>query len=962
MSDSSSPSSSSISETITATILSTITNTITATATPTATLYPVPTDAETQPSPNDGYYRNLGSRPDQLCDWTRTATNCRDSDFTKAMLVVSSAVHLIVALYGVWLLSYRNRGFNKGMVTELFSKIGSGVRPKPMDCIIFFTSIACLVKVAANLPLVFGALQGLTWLRVAIEQLYWVLIAFAFSAYFVGLLYAMPVTTRQGIFAVYQPEAVFGTKPMAPIHVLTPTTSQKNFILAMGLIYPLFGGAGLGIAAGVLFDRGEYGISRTLVLVQYSNWVVILYTMAIMFFYYGLKYTFILRANIIIAETALKAPRAAFGIGNLKSRSPARFLFIQLQITGFGGCAVTVLAGTLCGLWVLLRGTILDVNSDRWPHVMAVFWTCAIAVAFFVVFSLIAAQSIRSRRRAHHDPSSTASVSHSGGNKSSAHRASKSGHHYSHDPEAQLTQPSSCDDSIDSEKISLERYEDPRLMVPEDSLDRDKALAAASVAAMMAISERMDLEANAAAAAAAAAEARRGSLDRESLTPSSPSGAKPLTIQVAAANAGANNNHSNIRESVFGGRTPREDGTTSPTGGFSMPSFPLMAIRSTSRNSMQRERPSTSSHTASNTQTASSSSRHSILSSKHGTSSSESYNTLSLPTQPVSPVVSPAMMLQQQTQLQLQLLEQPQTQRNVQRVQVGAGGSNDGGGGDLLYNDAMRSQQQASSPPQSPTRTRTNTQGQSKSPISITMPPNMTVSQQQYYNELDDEGLPLPLPPTSSKSSSSSPRVPTSPSRASPSSPRTGTYPSEFSLGPDMQLQQQHPLHQVAYKGLSPPPRSNPQSPVSSTSPGRRRGGSLSSPPMSPTATTPSSPGLQGQPSPRLGGGVRRGTSSSSKSRDYDREPSSEPAVPMPSRGAGGGYHRADASLTAVPVPVLQAPPRQQQQQQQQQSQQPQSLRNKNTMFQQQQRQDVDDNASDSAGDDAWPMPPTFRS
>lgn len=42
-----------------------------------------------------------------------------------------------------------------------------------MDCIIFFTSLACFIKVAANLPLVFGKLENMMWLRVAIEQLYW---------------------------------------------------------------------------------------------------------------------------------------------------------------------------------------------------------------------------------------------------------------------------------------------------------------------------------------------------------------------------------------------------------------------------------------------------------------------------------------------------------------------------------------------------------------------------------------------------------------------------------------------------------------------------------------------------------------------------------------------------------------------------------------------------------------------
>ncbi|KAF9573786.1 hypothetical protein EC968_008065 [Mortierella alpina] len=272
-----------------------------------------------------------------LCDWTRTAADCRDADFVKKMLITSSAIHGFVGLYGVWLLYYRNRGFNRKIVTELFTSAGSGIRPKPMDCILFFVSIACFIKIGANMPLLFDVLRDSWWIRIAIEQTYWIFVSFAFAAYKVGLLYAMPVTTREGIFAVYQPETSYGTKPLPPIHVLAPTTSQRNIMLAIGATYPAIFGAGLGIASGVMHDRGNVRMAYILLLAQYSNWVLIMWSMAVMFFYYGLKYTFILRANIIIAEAELKAPRAAFGIGNLKSRSPARFLFIQLQITGFGG-------------------------------------------------------------------------------------------------------------------------------------------------------------------------------------------------------------------------------------------------------------------------------------------------------------------------------------------------------------------------------------------------------------------------------------------------------------------------------------------------------------------------------------------------------------------------------------------------------------------------------------------------
>ncbi|KAG0053012.1 hypothetical protein BGZ83_001772 [Gryganskiella cystojenkinii] len=334
--------------------------------------------------------------------------DCRDAYFIRNLLIVSSALHGFVFLFGFWLLIYRNRGLNHKIVSELFVKVGTGVRPKPMDCIIFFTAIASLIKIGVNLPLIFDVWRDRLWLRIAIEQTYWIFVAIGFSSYFVGLLYAMPVTAREGVFAVYQPETAFDTRPLSPIHVLTPTTVQKNFLLLMGALYPTIFGAGAGVASAIFAQmEGHENLARILLLVQYSNWVLILWSMAIMFFYYGLKYTFILRANIIIAEAALKAPRAAFGIGNLRSASPARFLFIQLQITGFGGSAVTVLAGTLCMIWVMFRDKILRMEHDQLPHTMAFFWTCAIAAAFFVIMALIAVQSVRNRRRGLHDPSSS---------------------------------------------------------------------------------------------------------------------------------------------------------------------------------------------------------------------------------------------------------------------------------------------------------------------------------------------------------------------------------------------------------------------------------------------------------------------------------------------------------------------------------------------------------------------------
>ncbi|KAG0310028.1 hypothetical protein BGZ99_000713 [Dissophora globulifera] len=574
---------------------------------------------------------------DLLCDWTRSVADCRDVDFIRNLLIVSSVLHIAVGFYGIWLMVYRNRGFNRKIVTQLFSSVGTGIRPKPMDCIIFFTTIACFVKIPGNIPLIFDFLRDMYWLRITLDQLYWMLVAFAFSSYFVGLLYAMPVTRREGVFAIYQPEISYGSNSLPPIHVLTPTSVQKNIILLMGLVYPLIGTC-LGTVSGAFHDRGQTHASWVFFICEYANWVVIMYLMAVMFFYYGLKYTFILRANIIIAETALKAPRAAFGIGNLNSRSPARFLFIQLQITGFGGCAVTVLAGSLCLVWVLFRERILGMQDDRLPHTIAFFWTVAMAVAFLVVYALISAQSVRNRRRGLHAPSTTVSpISRSyppsasngsggngGGRKHSALQqnldgvTSKDSKHVMSrfDPEAYLTQGSLNDVSTLHSAVSVEK-------LGGGYLDHDNM-------------EDIDIKPY------GDQDSDRG--EAHSLTPPP----RPLALGGSGSKMaiGGDRSHSQIRESVFGSRTPRDESggnasspPQSPTSpGLGLPSFPLATLRSSSRNSVL-SRPSTSSVNPSYNTT---STRLSDGSTKHGGSPPISLNISSLvpsatPTSPSSP-------------------------------------------------------------------------------------------------------------------------------------------------------------------------------------------------------------------------------------------------------------------------------------------------------------------------------------
>ncbi|KAF9284478.1 hypothetical protein BGZ68_004669 [Mortierella alpina] len=245
-------------------------------------------------------------------------------------------LHVLLGIFGIWIAVYRNEGFSRKIVTKLFTIVESGIQPKPVDCVVFFMTIASFSKVPANVLLMLDSLSTTKWVRIAFEQVYWIALVVACTSYFIGLLNAMPVTKRDGIWAIYEPEYAPGYGTQDAVHVLYPNTYSKNVILVARFIIPVVCCTGPAIASGVLYDHGSFRASRALLVVRHTGWGVVLYSMALICLYYGLKCTLILRANTIVSKTVLKAPEATFGTSCSKAISHARYLFVMLQITGAG--------------------------------------------------------------------------------------------------------------------------------------------------------------------------------------------------------------------------------------------------------------------------------------------------------------------------------------------------------------------------------------------------------------------------------------------------------------------------------------------------------------------------------------------------------------------------------------------------------------------------------------------------
>ncbi|KAF9291884.1 hypothetical protein BGZ68_001438 [Mortierella alpina] len=89
---------------------------------------------------------------------------------------------------------------------------------------------------------------------------------------------------------------------------------------------------------------------------------------------------------------------AAFGLTALKGGSPARYLYIMIQIS-IGGASFTLLAaGSTTILWAWYQDPLSRPENEKWFNLIAVIWTCAVTLVFYIKFGLIAIHCSRAKR------------------------------------------------------------------------------------------------------------------------------------------------------------------------------------------------------------------------------------------------------------------------------------------------------------------------------------------------------------------------------------------------------------------------------------------------------------------------------------------------------------------------------------------------------------------------------------
>lgn len=149
---------------------------------------------------------------------------------------------------------------------------------------------------------------------------------------------------------------------------------------------------------GVVVQQRRLRILQSLANCAPANWSLVLAVVAILFLSSGLRFTRILKIGIIIAETRLGVPRTRFGIQDLISDSPARYLYIMQQVTILGGFTAVVLASLILSSYVIFRDTVLETKIGPFSHCYSLAWTCAVPLVVLIKVLLVHVQLIRNRR------------------------------------------------------------------------------------------------------------------------------------------------------------------------------------------------------------------------------------------------------------------------------------------------------------------------------------------------------------------------------------------------------------------------------------------------------------------------------------------------------------------------------------------------------------------------------------
>ncbi|KAF9927551.1 hypothetical protein BGZ67_007438 [Mortierella alpina] len=214
----------------------------------------------------------------------------------------------------------------------------------------------------------------------------------------VGVLYTIPVTRLSGNIAIYEPERTVGHGAHKSIRIIHPRPLLNTIFLFAAPTITFILGVVPALISAYLYDIGDYKSSKVWLEVRHWDWSVLFVTMSVMDIYYGIKFTRILKINILIAESIQGTPCTPFGLSNVRSKSPARFLLITHRIFLVGLISLGTVFAIAQTASIVFRDTLAKAGISLYTHFCTVMWTCTLPVATLIFLMMVHVQLLRNKR------------------------------------------------------------------------------------------------------------------------------------------------------------------------------------------------------------------------------------------------------------------------------------------------------------------------------------------------------------------------------------------------------------------------------------------------------------------------------------------------------------------------------------------------------------------------------------
>ncbi|GBB99728.1 hypothetical protein RclHR1_03610004 [Rhizophagus clarus] len=227
------------------------------------------------------------------CDWRIEIYHCVLSELWMAQVTVAVITYLSLAISGTFIFCYRYKHMWKG----LFVDHGHGIRPLPVDNLLFFWTIACYLRGLHSLLMVTNAYTRF-WQMEFMQEIGWTMLCYGGILYLIGIIYTIPVNYTRGKATLKIETKKDSLSYFTSREIYIPTPNTLNVILGLWCLYPTVTALPFAVLSGLSKDHGNYVAASRWTAAQYISYIIFDSSFALIGAYYGIHFMLILRNSM----------------------------------------------------------------------------------------------------------------------------------------------------------------------------------------------------------------------------------------------------------------------------------------------------------------------------------------------------------------------------------------------------------------------------------------------------------------------------------------------------------------------------------------------------------------------------------------------------------------------------------------------------------------------------------------